>query len=176
MYMILKIWLHIGVLKVKNWLYLYQIYLYIIVGAYFTVGAEIDAITDHNLNAIELKESTEAAIKILDRIIKAVPLYKLMPTKLLKDFNRSTDKMNEIGRKYAALYMEKINDSVQKAEGKKRIGQSLMEQWLIEGRMPIETAIQSSTVLLATGMDTVSKLYLQKCHSFFFYTIDSCNT
>ena len=160
MYMMSKISLHIGVLKVKNWLYLYQIYLYIIVGAYFTVGADIDAMTDHNLNAIELKECAEEGIKILDSIIKFVPLYKLMPTKLLKDFNRCTDKMNEIGHKYAALYMEKINDSVQKAEGKKRIGQSLMEQWLIEGRMSIETAIQSSTVLLATGMDTVSYILL----------------
>ena len=117
--------------------------------------------TDHNLNVIELKECAEAAIKVLDSIIKSVPLYKLMPTKLLKDFNRCTDKMNEIGHKYAALYMEKINDSVRKAEGKKRVGQSLMEQWLIEGRMSIETAIQSSTVLLATGMDTVSRFYLQ---------------
>ena len=84
-----------------------------------------------------------------------------MPTKLRKDFNRCTDKMNAIGRKYADLCMEKINDNVQKAEGKKRIGQSLMEQWLIEGRMPIETAIQSSTILLATGMDTVSYILLK---------------
>ena len=86
----------------------------------------------------------------------SLPMHKLVSTKAYKDFNKSVDKIKEIGRKYADLYMEKIKAGVQKAKGEKMSGQSIMEQWLIEGRMSSKQVIRASAGLLSAGMDIVS--------------------
>ena len=108
------------------------------------------------MDANKLKEHSEALMKSLNKLTMSLPMHKLVSTKAYRDFNKSLDKIIEIGCKYADLYMEKIKAGVQKAKGEKMSGQSIMEQWLIEGKMSSKQAIQTSARLLSAGMDTVS--------------------
>ena len=107
------------------------------------------------MDANKLKEHSEALMKSLNKLTM-LPMHKLVSTKAYRDFNKSLDKIIEIGCKYADLYMEKIKAGVQKAKGEKMSGQSIMEQWLIEGKMSSKQAIRTSAGLLSAGMDTVS--------------------
>ena len=41
-------------------------------------------------------------------------------------------------------------------KGEKQYGQSLLEQWLIEGKQSKEKAVQNAIGMMGAGMDTVS--------------------
>ena len=44
------------------------------------------------------------------------------------------------------------------SKGEKELGQSLLEQWLIEGKMGKDEAVRNAVTMLVTGMDTVSHI------------------
>ena len=123
-------------------------------GAYFCYGANLDARKEHRNEARVLSESVQAFISSFHDFTRALPLYKLIPTRLFRDTNKAVDTLNEIGRMYAKQHMDKIMQTVEK--GEKELGQCLLEQWLIEEKMSVEDAVRNAGLLMAAGMDTVS--------------------
>ena len=114
----------------------------------------MDAKKDHKSKARALGESVQALISKIDDLILALPIYKYIPTKLVKDTNKALDMSKKIGKMYAEQHMESIMKGVEK--GEKHHGQSLLEQWLLEEKLSMEEAVQSAGSMMAAGMDTVS--------------------
>ena len=69
----------------------------------------------------------------------ALPLYRVFPTPSYKRFNKSLDTLNEIGDMYASKYLSGIKASA--AVSEKAHGMSLLQQWLIEGKMNQSEAV-----------------------------------
>ena len=143
-----------------------------LVGAYFSFGADLDVKNDHDSEAVELKEAVSMLINAFDDFTYGIPYYKIFPTKLVRDANKASDTISRIGRKYADQYMDCIMKGVDK--GEKQSGQSLLEQWLIEGKLSKEDAITNAASMMGAGMDTVSYLIVidhRTCNSIQIYII-----
>ena len=90
----------------------------------------------------------------MDHFTYSIPYYRIFPTKFLKDANKASDNVQKIGRMYADQHMDRIMKSVDKNE--KQFGQSLLEQWLIEGNMSKDEAIGNAASMMSAGLETVS--------------------
>ena len=124
------------------------------VGAWFCLGVDLDARYNHRDEADRLKQSMKGFINSIDTLTYSLPLYKVFPTRFLKNANKALDDSYKIGTEYADQHMARIMEGVSK--GEKHTGQSLLEQWLIEGKQTKEEAVKFSTGILAGGLDTVS--------------------
>ena len=93
-------------------------------------------------------------VEAMDVFLYGIPYYKIFPTKFLKDANKAADNIQKIGRVYADQHMDRIMKGVDKNE--KQSGQSLLEQWLIEGNMSKDEAIGNAASMMSAGLDTVS--------------------
>ena len=129
----------------------------ILVGSWFSLGVELDAMLDHHADAMKLKQATQEFLIAIDKFSFGLPIYKYIPTQFLKKANKNLDTMYEIAAIYADQHMGRIMKTVGK--GEKQHGQSLLEQWLIEGKQSKEEAIRNAALMVAAGMDTV-RLYL----------------
>ena len=89
----------------------------------------------------------------------ALPLFKVFPTKTYKKFNKNMDRLFEIGQVYADKYASDIEARAAVSDEKFH-GMSLLEQWLIEGKLSTKDAISQSINMLGAGMDTVSFILL----------------
>ena len=127
-----------------------------LVGAYFSLGADLDAMRQHREEAFQLKKAVATIISATDDFIFSLPFYKYFPTQTHKNMNTAHDALYRIGNKYADQHMERIEKTVSK--GEKELGQSLLEQWLIEGNMGKGEAVRNAVSLLGAGMDTVSHI------------------
>ena len=78
----------------------------------------------------------------------------MFPTPSYKRFNKSLDRLNEIGDMYASKYLSDIKASA--AVSKKAHGMSLLQQWLIEGKMSESEAVANAVGMFGSGLDTVS--------------------
>ena len=93
-------------------------------------------------------------IEAMDVFLYSIPYYKIFPTKFLKDANKAADNIKKIGRVYADQHMDRIMKGVDKNE--KQSGQSLLEQWLIEGNMSKDEAVDNAATMMSVGLDAVS--------------------
>ena len=88
-------------------------------------------------------------------MIEAIPFYKLYLTKKYKEAKESMTAVKLLGRKY----MERKRASIEKIlreGGSTYDGLSLIEQWMIEGKMSEEQCIISAIDMFSAGVDTVS--------------------
>ena len=123
-------------------------------GAWFSLGAELDAMYEHHDDAMKLKQAMQDFVSAFATLSFGPPYYKYIPTKFLKTTNQSLDTLSEMTTKYADQHMDKIMEGVEK--GETQYGQSLLEQWLIEGKQTKEKAVQNAIGMMGAGMDTVS--------------------
>ena len=128
----------------------------LLVGAYFSLGADMDAMREHREEAFQLKYAVNTMISATDEFVFSSPIYKYFPNRTHKNLNTALDDIHRIGNRYADQHMERIEKTVSK--GEKEIGQSLLEQWLIEGNMSKDEAVRNAVTMLVTGMDTVSHI------------------
>ena len=118
-------------------------------------GADIDGIKSKGGLEKELQDAVGGLVDTLFDLQAGPPLYKVFPTRAYRKFNRYLDKLIEIGQIYADMYTSDIKDRAAVSDEKFH-GMSLLEQWLIEGKMSTKDAISQSINMLAAGMDTVS--------------------
>ena len=111
---------------------------------------------EHREEAFQLQKAMTTMVSAMDDFTFALPFYKLFPSQIYKNMNTSHNEINEIGNRYADQHMERIEKTVSK--GEKDFGQSLLEQWLIEGKMGKKEAVQNAISMLAAGMDAVSHI------------------
>ena len=78
----------------------------------------------------------------------------MFPTPSYKKFNKGLDKFDEIGDKYVSKYLSDIKASA--AVSEKAHGMSLLEHWLIKGKMSQSEAVAHAISMLAFAVDTVS--------------------
>ena len=130
-------------------------YFFKIVAAHFVYGADIDGIKNKGGLEKELQDAIGGLIDTLFDLQTSLPLYKVFPTKVYREFNGYLDKLIEIGQVYADQYTSDIEARAAVSDEKFH-GMSLLEQWLIEGKMSTKDAISQSINMLAAGMDTVS--------------------
>ena len=123
-------------------------------GAWFSLGAELDAMYEHHDDAMKMKQAVQDLISSTSTFSFGPPYYKYIPTKFLKKTHQSLDTISEMTTKYADEHLERIMEGVKK--GEKQYGQSLLEQWLIEGKQSKEKAVQNAISMMGAGMDTVS--------------------
>ena len=129
-------------------------YFFKIVAAHFVYGADIDCRNDKEGLAKDLQDAVGGMLDCIFDLQTALPLFKVFPTSTYKDFNNHMDKLIEIGQIYADKYISDIQASA--AVHEKVHGMSLLEQWLIEGKLSTKEAISHSINMLGAGMDTVS--------------------
>ena len=127
----------------------------LLVAAHFVFGADLDCRNDKEGHIKELQDAVGGLIDCTFDLQTTLPLFKVFPTKAYKDLNKHMDKLTEIGQIYADMYTSDIEASAAVSEEKFH-GMSLLEQWLIEGKMSTKEAISHSINMLGAGMDTVS--------------------
>lgn len=120
-------------------------------------GVDLDCKCDEYGHAKELQDAVWNFLQSIFGLLTALPLYKVFPTSTYKRFNKSLDKVNEIGHKYASMYLSDIK--ARAAVNEKVYGMSLLEQWLIEDKMSQDEAVAHAVNLIGGGMDTVSIMY-----------------
>ena len=109
---------------------------------------------EHHDDAMKMKQAMKEFVSAFVTLSLGFPYYKYIPTKFLKRTNQSMDTLSEMTTKYANQHLEKIMEEVKK--GEKQYGQSLLEQWMIEGKQSKEKAVQNAIGMMGAGMDTVS--------------------
>ena len=127
----------------------------LLVAAHFVFGANLDCRNDKEGLAKELQDSIGDLIDCIFDLQTALPLFKVFPTKAYKKLNERTDSATKIGQIYADMYTSDIKDRAAVSDETFH-GMSLLEQWLIEGKMSTKEAISHSINMLGAGMDTVS--------------------
>uniref|UniRef100_A0A1X7UA25 Cytochrome P450 n=1 Tax=Amphimedon queenslandica TaxID=400682 RepID=A0A1X7UA25_AMPQE len=125
------------------------------VAAHFAYGADIDSIKNKGGLEKEFQDAVGGLVDTLFDLQTGPPLYKVFPTKAYREFNKYLDKLIEIGQVYADQYTSDIKERAAVSEEKFH-GMSLLEQWLIEGKMSAKDAISHSINMLAAGMDTTA--------------------
>ena len=118
--------------------------LYLIVAAYFAMGAELDIGSNANPEEKRFQDAMRELLSLIDDFIIALPFYKIYPTKLYKQLNKATDDLYSIGKKYIEIYKDS------------NTGMSCLEQWLAEGKMTTDEIIMSSIFIMGAGVDNVS--------------------
>ena len=109
---------------------------------------------EHHDDAMKMKQAMREFFSAFVTLSLGFPYYKYIPTKFLKKTHQSLDILSEMTTKYADQHLERIMEGVKK--GEKQYGQSLLEQWLIEGKQSKEKAVQYAIGMMGAGMDTVS--------------------
>ncbi|XP_011405662.1 PREDICTED: cytochrome P450 27C1-like isoform X1 [Amphimedon queenslandica] len=125
------------------------------VATHFVYGADLDCRNDKEGLAKELQDAVGGLLDCIFDLQTALPLFKVFPTKAYKDFNKNMDKLIEIGQVYADKYSSDIEARAAVSDEKFH-GMSLLEQWLIEGKLSIKDAISHSINMLGAGMDTTA--------------------
>uniref|UniRef100_A0A1X7T918 Cytochrome P450 n=1 Tax=Amphimedon queenslandica TaxID=400682 RepID=A0A1X7T918_AMPQE len=125
------------------------------VATHFVYGANLDCRNDKEGLAKELQDAVGGLLDCIFDLQTTLPLFKIFPTKAYKDFNKNMDKLIEIGQVYADKYSSDIEARAAVSDEKFH-GMSLLEQWLIEGKMSTKDAISHSINMLGAGMDTTA--------------------
>ena len=123
--------------------------------AWFAFGIDMDLTKEDNEEAKEFQQSIQNFIRSIEYLVEAIPFYKIYPTKKYKEAKESMTAVRLLGRKY----MERKRTGIKKIlrEGESTYdGLSLIEQWMIEGKMSEEQCIVSAIDMFAAGVDTVS--------------------
>eukprot|EP00731_Ephydatia_muelleri_P031105 Em0022g619a len=123
---------------------------------YMTLGEKLDTFDESKKDLQEFEKISLDYAKNVEVIVFAPPLYKFFPTKAYRDFKRATDCMYEkashiLKDKYDKM-VEAINSGV--VDEAKAI--SLMEQWLIEGKLTQKEILTLCCDMLAAGIETSS--------------------
>ena len=111
--------------------------------AYISLGADLDLGGKTDPDAREFQQAMLSFTSCVADFIRAIPIYRLVPTPLYYRATKAVQTVQNIGKKYLDSNMEKIQRCVEKGELVK--GQSLIEQWMLEKKMS-EDEIISSTV------------------------------
>ena len=122
--------------------------------AYISLGADLDLGGKTDPDAREFQQAMLSFTSCVADFIRAVPIYKLVPTPLYYRAAKAIQTVQNIGKKYLDSNKEKIQRCVEKGEKVK--GQSLIEQWMLEKKMSEDEIISSTVGMFAAGVDTVS--------------------
>ena len=122
--------------------------------AYFSLGADLDLGGKADPDAREFQQAISHFISCIADFIRALPIYRLVPTPLYYRATKAVQTVQNIGKKYLDSNKEKIQRCVEKGETVK--GQSLIEQWMLEKKMSEDEIISTAVGLFSGGVDTVS--------------------
>ena len=120
-------------------------------GVSFVVfGKQIDVFSGKDAKGSNFVKASQNFNEAHTVISTALPLYKIFPTKRYKFYINSVKNMRRLGRD---LLKHHYNDSGTLGETSTV---SLLEQWLLEGKMTEEEAISQACDQIAAGVDTTS--------------------
>ena len=119
--------------------------------AWITLGADLDLGKEDNTEAKQLQQAVKKFVQSLEYMTNGLPVYKIYPTQQYKQAKQSMIAMRSLGKKYLDKSKENTERKIEKGESI-----SLIEQWMIEGRMSEEQCIMSACEMFAAGIDTVS--------------------
>ena len=122
--------------------------------AYISLGADLDLGGKTDPDAREFQQAMLSFTSCVADFIRALPIYRLVPTPLYYRATKAVQTVQNIGKKYLDSNMEKIQRCVEKGELVK--GQSLIEQWMLEKKMSEDEIISTAVGLFSAGVDTVS--------------------
>lgn len=108
---------------------------------------------DVSVEAALLRQSIQIYVDSMQKFAYALPIYKIFPTAFLRKANKALNDIHWIAGKHANTHLDQIMDGVKK--GEKYSGQSLLEQWILEGKQTKEEAIRTASELMSVGLDTV---------------------
>ena len=122
--------------------------------AWFALGVDLDISKQEDHEAAHFQKSVMDLFNGIEYFMQALPFYKIYATNGYKKAKQSQVVMRELGRKYLEQNRENIDKRVR--EGGSTEGLSLIEQWMIEGKMSEDQCIGSAIDMFAAGVDTVS--------------------
>ena len=117
---------------------------------------DIDAFSGKNPQATEFVEAALAFIRSLGEIGRALPLYKIYPTKAYKEYVENYSRIRRLGKKLLNNHYEKLLDDVKARNVDTENAVGILDQWLIEGKLTEEEAIVQACDMLGAGIDTTS--------------------
>ena len=126
--------------------------------AWFAIGVDLDISKETDQDAAQFQKSVRDLFNGIEYFAQAstLPFYKIYPTKGYKKAKQAHLAMRQLGIKYLERNRETIEKRVK--EGGSTEGLSLMEQWMIEGKLTEEQCIASAMDMFGAGIDTVSKI------------------
>ena len=101
-------------------------------------------------------ESTLAFTYSIGEISRALPLYKIYPTKPYKNYVECYSRLRALGKQLLNNHYEKLKADLEAGivDEEKAVG--LLDQWLIEGKLTEEEALVQACDMLGAGIDTTS--------------------
>ena len=125
----------------------------IIATAYFVLGVVLDlGGRDSTKQGKRFQQAIKIHLSAIDDFTITLLFFKIFPTRLYQEPDKATDDLYSIGQQYINQILYKIRNEV--GRGEKRLGQSLIEQWLIEGQLNEDEIIMSAIFMLGAGVDT----------------------
>ena len=148
-----------SILVICSYLELYSLHMLLnpAASAWFAIGADLDLSQEDGQEAKKFQNAMQDAMTALLEFAEAMPIYKIYPTPLYKKIKRAVLAVQTVGKQYMEQNRQNIEKRVR--EGGSMEGLSLIEQWMIEGKMSEEQCIMSAVSMFAAGLDTVS-LYM----------------
>ena len=133
----------------------------LVASAWFAIGVDLDISKETDQDAVEFQKAVRDLFNGIEYFTQvALPFYKIYPTRGYKKAKQAFSAMRQLGRKYLDRNREIIDKRVK--EGRNMEGLSLIEQWMIEGKMSEEQCIASAMEMFGAGVDTVSYLSISK--------------
>ena len=117
---------------------------------------ELDTFSDDDPQVKEYVKAAIDFIRVMGEIGRALPLYKIFPTKAYKEYVHIYSNMRKLGKKLLNNRYESIRKDIEEGTVDEDIAVGLLDQWLIEGKLTEEEAIVQACDMLAAGIDTTS--------------------
>lgn len=108
-----------------------------------------------NKDAVKFQNGIQDFMIAIETFLEAMPIYRLFPTPFYRKAKRDYLMLRDLAMKYLELNRENIRKIVM--EGGSIEGLSLIEQWMIEGKMSEEQCITSALDMFLAAVDTVSE-------------------
>ncbi len=104
----------------------------------------------------EFVETALAYVGSLGVIGRALPIYKVFPTKPYNDYVNSYSRLRQLGRQFLTNRYDKIRQDIEVGIVDENVAVGLLYQWLIEGKLTEEEALVQACDMLGAGIDTTS--------------------
>ena len=117
---------------------------------------DMDTFSDKDAQTQEFIEAALNAGLAFGEVNRALPIYKIFPTKPYKDFVRCISISRDLAKQLLNNHYEKIKKDIESGIVDEDVAVGLLDQWLIEGKLTEEEAIAQACDMLGAGLDTTS--------------------
>ena len=117
---------------------------------------DMNTFSDNDSQTEKYVKAVLAFTHAFGEVNRALPLYKIFPTKVYRNYISSYSDVRQLGKELLNNRYESIRKDIEEGTVDEDIAVGLLDQWLIEGKLTEEEAIVQACDMLAAGIDTTS--------------------